>query len=274
MALQHSAPIYPMAVSVWIPNEVEGQILGGIQAHVDATQDACLPLRAHSDRHGLGWLVRQEGELRYLRAVYTRPRDRIGTLYPDCLVAVGVEVEYNDAYDLTRIGTPPLLVIEIISKKTRRKDVGAKVIAYAQMGIREYVTFDPRPRKKLELRGYRLVGPGVYGPIAPEPDGGLWLASVGLHAQGEWGAEGQGRLRFTTRTGERLLHVEEEAAARLEAERARLEAERARLEAERGWRQAEATAEEERQRRREAEEHVARLQALLDRHGIGTDGGV
>jgi hypothetical protein len=259
MAVQHSAPIYPMAVSVWIPNEVEGQILGGIQAHVDATQDACLPLRAHSERHGLAWLVRQEGELRYLRADYTRPRDRIGTLYPDCLVAVGVEVEYNDAYDLTRITTPPLLVIEIISKKTRWKDVGSKAIAYAQMGIREYVTFDPRPRKKLELRGYRLAGPGSYGPIAPEPDGGLWLASVGLHAQDEWGAEGQGRLRFTTRTGERLLHVEEEAAARLEAEHA--------------WRQAEATAEEERRQRREAQEHAARLQALLERHGIEPDGG-
>lgn len=47
----------------------------------------------------------------------------------------------------------------------------------------------------------------------------------------------------------------------------------ARLEAERGWRQAEATAEEERRRRREAEDYAARLRALLEQHGIDPDGG-
>ena len=251
MAIQHSASIYPRVVSVWIPNEVEGQILGGTQTHVDATQDACIPLRAYSLQQGLDWLVRQEGELRYLRAAYTRPQDRIGTLYPDSLVAIGVQFPYDEPYDLTQIGIPPVLIVEIISRKTRQRDIGAKVQAYAQMGVGEYVTFDPRPRKDLELQGFRLTGSGQYQAIPPAAEGGLWLMSIGLRVTREWAADGsRGRLRFFTRDGDRLLHVEEEAARRLEAER---------------------TVREERRLRAQAEERAARLQVLLTEHGIASD---
>jgi Uma2 family endonuclease len=259
MAIQQLAWAVPRPVTVWIPNEREGQILGGVPSHADATTEACKTLRTHARRQGLDWLVRQENDLRYVRATYTRPRDRIGTLYPDCLVAIGVHMPFDDPYDLTLIATPPVLVIEFISRRTRRKDYGSKVEAYAQMGILEYVTFDPRPRKKLELHGRRLVGPGRYQEIPHAPEGGLWLSSIDLRVVGEPppGPYEGARLRFYTRTGERLLHTDEEAALRL-AERER----RA---------QAEEEAQGEREGRQRAEARVARLQALLAEHGIADD---
>jgi Uma2 family endonuclease len=252
MAIQQLPWAVPRAVQVWIPNEREGQILGGVPSHSDATTETCKPLRTHSERLGLGWLVRQENELRYLRATYSRLWDRIGTLYPDCLVAIGVEMSFDDPYDLPRIGVPPVLVIEIISKKTRRKDIGTKVQAYAQMGIFEYVTFDPRPRKRLEMHGYRLAGPGQYATIPFAVEGGLWLSSIDLRVVGEappdqWHGA---RLRFYTRTGERLLHTDEEAALRLEEQERRREAERG---------------------RDAAMARAARLEALLAEHGIAED---
>jgi Uma2 family endonuclease len=245
MAIQQLAWAVPRPVAAWIPNEREGQIVGGTPAHADATSESCMTLRTHGLRQGLGWVVRQEAELRYPRAAHTRPRDRIGQLYPDCLVAIGVPDPVNEPYDLTVLGTPPVLVIEIVSRRTRRKDKGPKVRAYAEMGIPEYVIFDPRPRKGLELRGYRLAGPGRYAAIPPAQEGGLWLSSIDLRAAGEWYPEARrgGRLRFHTRTGEPLLHPDEEAAQRLD----------------------------KRERRQRAEARSARLQALLARHGIADD---
>jgi Uma2 family endonuclease len=259
MAIQQRPWAVSHAVQVWVPNEREGQILGGTQTHADATTDTCKPLRTYALRHGLGWVVRQETELLYQRTTYTRPRDRIGAFYPDCLVAIGVQDPIDAPYDLTRIGMPPVLVIEIISRRTWRRDVGLKVQAYAQMGIYEYVTFDPRPRKNLELRGYHLAGPGQYQAIVQDAEGGLWLSSIDLRVIGERRPDlwPDAKLRFSTRTGEKLLHTDEEAARRLEAEAQRQEAEQ--------------TAALEQARRHEAEARAARLQALLAEHGLSAD---
>jgi hypothetical protein len=277
MAIQQRPWAASHSVQVWVPNEREGQILGGTPTHADATTETCMALRTHSERLGLGWLVRQENELRYLRATYSRPRDRVGTLFPDCLVAIGVQMPFNDPYDLTRIGVPPALVIEIISKKTRARDVGLKVQAYAQMGVYEYVTFDPRPRKGLELHGYRLAGPGQYQAILPAAEGGLWLSSIDLRVIGEWRPVrlSGGRLRFFTRAGDYLLHTDQEAAGRLEAERRvvleqarRQEAEQQAAQEQAGRQEAERRAGLEQARRLQAETRAARLQALLAEHGI------
>lgn len=263
MAIEQLPARLPFAVSVWIPNEREGQILGGTQTHVDATHGVCHALRSFARRQGLDWLVREETEVRYPRAVYTRPQDRIGQLYPDCLVAADVDLDPNEPYDLLAVGKPPILVVEIVSRRTQRKDREGKVIAYAEMGIQEYVTFDPRPRKHLELHGYRLAAPGRYAPIPAAPEGGIWLESVGLRAAGERAADRlrANRLRLYTRAGEPLLFSDEEGEARLAAEQAQRAAERAAA-AEAAARQA---AEQERD---VALAESARLAALLAAHGI------
>jgi hypothetical protein len=134
------------------------------------------------------------------------------------------------------LGKPPAFVLEILSKETARNDqdpVKGKLGAYTEMGVQEYVTFDPRPRKRLALKGYRLVGPGAYVEISPAPEGGLWLETLHLRVTAEPGSTRPARaprLRFYTADGEPLLHEDEEVAqeraARIAAEREREEAER------------------------------------------------
>lgn len=266
-----SLPYRP--VTVYIPNEVEGQILGGTRAHASAAGQGRHTLETYARRRGLDWLVRQEAQILYPRAAYTRPRDRLGSLYPDIVVALNVHIPDTDPYQLEAVGIPPVLAIEIISKKTGKKDRTSKVQAYADMGIQEYVTFDPRPRKKLELIGHRLFGIGQYVPIRPAPEGGLWLVSIGLRVIGESPSNPDRGplLRFFTAGGERLLHIHEEAAARLaaeqEAERERqayLEERQARLEEHQARLEAEA-------QRESMAERLARAEALLAAHGLSTD---
>ena len=280
MVTEQIPPVPYRPVTVYIPNEVEGQILGGTQTHSNTSIEICRPLETYALRQGRDWLVRQETQILYPRTSYSRPQDRIGSLYPDCLVAVGVQVDEMEPYHLEHIGIPPILLMEVISKRTRRKDITTKIQAYADMGVQEYVTFDPRPRKKLELRGYRLFGVGHYVPIPAAPEGGLWLASVGLRAVGELAKEkGRGnRLRFYTEAGEPLLFTHEEGALRLQEQQARQEAEwgrererQARLKAEQaedGERQARLRLEEQRDIERARAE---RLAALLAEHGISAD---
>ena len=201
------------------------------------------------------------------------------------------------------MGKVPELIIEVLSPKTDKKDlddVEGKALAYAQLGVGEYVTFDPRPRLDPSLIARRLGESGRYEPIPPAPEGGFWLESLALRVVAEPADEardrhpcaGTRRLRFFTAAGDRVLHVDEEAEqyqverrARLAAERERVQAqqdrdaerqvrllaEEARVEAEEARVEADARLEVERQVRLQAEqerdaanEELRRLRALLD----------
>lgn len=262
------------AVATYLPNERETQILGGTDVHAEATYSLGQTLRVYSRQEGKHWLVRAETELRYPRADGTT-----GVFYPDVLVAPDVWIDPEAAYDVRAVGKPPALVVEVLSKKTARKDVGPKLLAYAELGVAEYVTFDPRSRRQRELRGYRLVG-RRYLPIPPASEGGLWLRTISLRMEAEAPrstAEGP-LLRLTTREGRRLLLPDEEAAARDTADRVRWAAERAleveraaRAAAERNREAAERDREAEKQARETAEQayaaaqaELARLRALVD----------
>jgi len=117
-------------------------------------------------------------------------------------------------------------VVEIASKKTVRRDVGPKRQAYAELGVAEYLTFDPRHGQGLALHGYHLAGQGRYREIPRTAEGSLWLESIGLWVRAEEPIKALDGplLRLSTHTGERLLHSDEEAEAReaAEAEIARL----------------------------------------------------
>ena len=265
MAIEIRAPRpQPFTVTTYLPNERETQILGGNQVHYAVGENLAKGLRDHAARLGVLWLVRTETDLHYPRADGTT-----GVFYPDVFVTPSVELHDTIAYNVHSVGKPPMLVVEVLSNKTARKDLGPKRVAYAELGVAEYVTFDPRPRKKLELHGYRLDSPGVYREIAPAAEGGIWLASVGLRVVAEPSTQPfRGPLlRLITAAGERLLHSDEETEARQAAEAepdaerwARTTAERARATAER----ARATAE---QARDATERENARLRALLEQLG-------
>ena len=255
MAMKIPATILqPWCVDVYLPNETETQILGGNDAHSVAGYTLNQTLRTYSGRQGKVWLVRFEAELCYPRTV-----GKPGVFFPDVLMAPDVHLDPTVPYDVRAVGRPPALVVEMLSNKTASKDVGLKRDAYAEMGVEEDVTFDPRPGKGRELHGYRLAG-RRYVALPPASEGGLWLHTVGLRIEAEAPLRpfGGPLLRLTTEEGRRLLHMDEEAEARDAAEGARAAAERDR--------------ETEKQARETAEQayaagqaEIARLRALLDR---------
>jgi Uma2 family endonuclease len=274
MKIPASTP-QPWCVNVYLPDETETQILGGNDAHSAAGYNLNQTLRTYSERVGKIWLVRFESELRYPRTV-----GKTGVFFPDLLMTPDVRLDPEAPYDVRKVGRPPALVVEILSNKTASKDVGLKLEAYAEMGVEEYVTFDPRPRRGRELRGYRLDG-RRYVAMPPASEGGVWLNTIGLRMEAEAPLRpfGGPLLRLSTPEGQRLLHMDEEAEARDAAEEAHEVAERLRRSAERAMeaeRTARAAAERDRETEKQArsaaeqayaagQAEITRLRALLDR---------
>lgn len=172
---------------------------------------------------------------------------------PDVLLAKGVKKWDRPNYLLWE-ETPPSLVVEVTSRKTRREDQGDKKSLYERIGIEEYVLFDPygdylRPR----LQGNRLEG-GRYQPIPLAEDGTLFSHTTGLIFR----PEGR-RLRLVDAVTGEPLPWREELEVALTREAAARRAETA------ARRAAEAAAAEEAAARRSAEERVRALEAELER---------
>jgi Uma2 family endonuclease len=134
---------------------------------------------------------------------------------PDVLVTWGIRKGRRKTYLLWKEGRTPGFVIEVTSDTTRTEDLGKKKNLYQELEVKEYILFDPlgdylHPR----LQGHRLVL-GRYQPIPLEADGSLLSRTTGLRLRIE-----EENLRLIDEaTGERLLFVEEERAARLAAEK-------------------------------------------------------
>ncbi len=129
----------------------------------------------------------------------------------------------------------PNVVIEVTSKKTRKRDQVEKPALYRALGIREYFLFDPLGEYlDNPLMGFRLVD-GVYQRI-PHDAGALMSEELGLQLRVEEDLE-----FFVPATGERLLDRREalekqtrlslQAQARADQEQARADEEQARAEA-------------------------------------------
>ena len=132
-------------------------------------------LLLHARRAGLIWLIWESTQLGYLHESGVRK-----SLYPDIMVAREVLLPGDASYEIEAVGKAPELVIEILSDATSGNDKERKMVAYAQMGVSEYVLFDPRPRDRPLLAGYQLAGWGRYEPIYSAWGGGVWLGSLGL----------------------------------------------------------------------------------------------
>jgi Uma2 family endonuclease len=106
------------------------------------------------------------------REVFVAPLDTVlstgDVLEPDLLVTT---TEHRDARDVTEI---PLLVVEVLSPSSRRRDVGDKLTAYRDAGVPSYWVVDPvDPR----LRAWRLEG-GEYVEIADVSGDEEWVAEL------------------------------------------------------------------------------------------------
>lgn len=129
--------------------------------------------------------------------------------------------------------SPPNVVIEVTSEKTRKRDQIEKPAIYQRLGVREYFLFDPlNEYLDSPLIGYRLVD-GKYQRIPYDEPGGLMSEELGLLLRPE------GELEFyLPNTRVRLLDSNEyamqqerlaiQAKALVDQEQARADEEQAR----------------------------------------------
>jgi Uma2 family endonuclease len=173
---------------------------------------------------------------------------------PDVVLVRGIEKWDRPLYKLWEEGRSPDFVIEVTSSSTRREDLSTKKDLYERLGVFEYFLFDPtgdylNPR----LQGYRLEA-GRYIRLAQEPDSSLPSRITDLRLR----PEGLNLRLIDARTGEKLLWIAEEAAARRVAERKVREETAAR-------RAAEQQAQEEAAARNRLERELESLRAELER---------
>lgn len=89
---------------------------------------------------------------------------------PDILAVIDVAQPENDermAWVVADEGKGPDLVVEVLYRGDRDKDLVENVERYARLGIAEYFVYD---RLRQQIHGYRLISPGAtrYQPILPQ----------------------------------------------------------------------------------------------------------
>ena len=175
--------------------------------------------------------------------IYYEEGNPRASVSPDLFVVFGAENRMRFVYKVWEEGRVPDFVLEVASPNTWEEDEGAKRALYQRLGVREYWQVDPRGEfLPSRVQGRRLRG-GVYEPqpVTESLDGTVMLRSETLGLDLLAGRGGELYFRDSV-TGERLLGLGEETAAR---------------------RAAEAAQQEEAAARRAAEARVAELEALL-----------
>jgi Uma2 family endonuclease len=99
---------------------------------------------------------------------------------PDVMVVKGVPKHYRRTFKVWQEHAVPCTIIELISRKTRKEDLQVKPLVYAELGVVEYVIFDPEGKAmRPPLKGYRLKGKS-YAPLILDEEGGLVSKALGL----------------------------------------------------------------------------------------------
>ena len=226
----------------------EGYVMPERTEHDFISDDLCDMLRAY---------YREHSEIAVFRnLVFEWNHPSIGNYAPD--IAVVPNVRTRDAnrtsFKVSEEGTRPNLVIEIVSRTSRKEDRVDKVRDYAALGIQEYVYIDLWERRGVpqrELAGFRLEGEH-YLPLLPDEDGAIYLLSVDLRI----GLDENRVWLEDSKTGNDLLtNIEARVALKAAEERAAAE--------EVARQAAEERAEAEEKARQAAEAQVAELKEQL-----------
>jgi len=231
----------------------------GTEWHQEAISGLADLLRAVADQRSARWGVCEQIALQGLWHEDGSPYEP----HPDVLVLAAPLVSGDLAsVHLAAVGAP-LFIAEVVSQSTRANDLGDKRQAYAAIGAREYLIFDPSGHlPATPVQAWRLDPEG--GPYIPwTPDRQGWWHSAALQValrptppllsvrdRDGTPVEPSVESRRLRRAAERAR--DEEALRRRDAEQAqearrRVEAERAQAAAE----QARAALEEELRRLRE-----------------------
>lgn len=196
--------------------ESDGKPMGETDEHRDEMVREIELLRRYFE----GQRVYVSGDL----LVYYVQGDPKKFVVPDVFVVKGIDPQKRRTYKLWIERKAPDVVIEVTSRKTKKKDLVTKPALYRQLEVPEYFLFDPtQDYLNPSLQGYRLVG-DHYVLIRPDGQGMLLSQELGLRFQAERGQ----LMLYRVDTGQRLLTADE---ARQAAEQARqaAEAEVARL---------------------------------------------
>src|SRR5581483_3574780 len=115
------------------------------------------------------------------------PKDNVA---PDVYVVFDIPRGEREAYRTFEEGKFPDLIVEFISARTRKDDLGRKKDLYAEQGAQEYYIYDPRPwrhRKQPFFYAYTLAN-GVYVPQVISADHQVYSALLGteLRVIGRW----------------------------------------------------------------------------------------
>ncbi len=184
---------------------------------------------------------------------YYRQGDPSAVFAPDVFVVFETTNQERRSWKLwEEEGRVPAIIFEFTSEQTRDKDLYFKKALYEDLGVQEYILFDPLAQYlKPPLQGYRLAGERYISIQEQEDDGALESLVLDVSLKAE-----EGDLALYDRaTHEKLLpphqayqqlrneiearqaveaRITEEVSARqaAEAEIARLKAELARLQGE------------------------------------------
>ena len=167
------------------------------------------------------------------KLIYYRMNRNDVRVAPDVFAVFGANGNHGrDSWLVWREGKPPDFVMEIASRSTWRRDANEKRRIYAEMGVTEYIRFDPTGRffnpplvmETLDGAEYRQQ------PLATDDDGSLRVHSAVLNLD-IFVSPGLAMRLYDPATGEWLRTHQESEAARhaAESELARLRYELRRL---------------------------------------------
>ncbi len=163
----------------WLPADTEESVVG-TEWHQEAGGALASMLRISAERQGDSWDACEEIELSDLFHEDGSPYPA----RPDVMVLARPLDKGRAATTVIESGVP-LFIAEIASRSTVRNDRDGKRIAYAAIGVPEYVIFDPSERLLgggRTVEAWRLPTPDarVYVPWLPEPDGEWRSQALGV----------------------------------------------------------------------------------------------
>ena len=207
----------------WLESDTEESIVG-TEWHQEAIGTLATMLRVVADRRGVPWGVCEQIQVLGLRK-------QSGEEYsprPDVMVLPHPIDKSRSSVHVSEIQTP-LFITEVASESTLVQDLVDKAYVYAQVGVPEYVVFDPvGALLKGPIRAWRLDSsappqaevrastPSLYTAWLPDEQGRLYSAALDIAIE-----VAQPLLGVRDRDG-RLIETAVAMARRLEAMEQRL----------------------------------------------------
>jgi len=205
--------IHPRRIPGWLHDDGEEDLVGA-DWHQDAIRELSTGLKNMGRIRHLPWHVGDQ-----LTLVAIKPDGSVWRPSPDVMIhpAAGPE---KRAELVASVDGVPILIIEVASPSTWEYDidlVGGKAWGYLQLGVSNYLVFDPRGDLLDEpCRGWQIESGMVHG-WAPQADGRYHVTGLSLSFAPEGNLlrtfEPDGHpVPFTFETSRRIAELEAELA--------------------------------------------------------------